>query len=505
MLFNSHTFLFAFFPCTVVIFFILGYYNHLVAQFWLSGASLFFYGWWNASFVWLLLASVLFNYCAGYLISHTFQYKGYYSRFFLIVAVSVNLLLLVYFKYAGFIAETVDEVFGWTPRVRHILLPLGISFFTFTQIAFLVDAYQRKAKEFSLIHYILFVTYFPHLIAGPILHHRHIMPQFADFRTYRVDWSNISVGWTVFVISLAKKVFIADTFGTIATPIFLDAQHGVEHVLTVAWAGALAYTFQLYFDFSGYSDMAIGLSLFFNVKLPLNFNSPYKATNIIDFWKRWHMTLSAFLLYYLYIPLGGNRYGSARRYLNLLVTMLLGGLWHGAGWTFIIWGSLHGLYLVVNHGFRAVVSQWGWQNRLGSAGKPMGVAITFLSVVVAWVFFRAESLTAASTMLHGMIGTNGLFDISDFGKVAELSFGWWSIVALIGIGLVVGWLLPNTQEFMRFYHPAYESAMQPSGLAAQLVWQPTRWWTWSSVGVLFALVTFALSTEHGAQFLYYQF
>lgn len=505
MLFNSLTFVLAFFPLTVVVFFILGSRSTLLASLWLSGASLFFYGWWNASFVGLLIASVIFNYCVGYLIGRQSDKVNRYRRTLLIFAVTADLLLLAYFKYSDFLADLANKIFGSAPNFGYIILPLGISFFTFTQIAFLVDTYQKKVNEFNFPRYLLFVTYFPHLLAGPILHHGQIMPQFAERSTYKIDWKNISVGMTIFVIGLSKKIFVADFFGSISTPIFTDAQHGAQPVMIVAWVGVIAYTLQLYFDFSGYSDMAIGLSLFFNVKLPLNFNSPYKATSIIDFWARWHMTLSVFLRDYLYIPLGGNRRGKVRRYLNLVATMLLGGLWHGAGWTFIVWGGLHGFYLVVNHGFRALASRMEWRNRFGRAGEVAGAVITFLSVVIAWVFFRADSFATASLMLHGMAGSTGLWRTGGLSALVELELSGLSIVASIGIGLLATWLLPNTQEFMRDFHPAYDSVARPKGLAARLRWHPARWWTWSSVGIVFALLILEMSPTRVSQFLYYQF
>jgi alginate O-acetyltransferase complex protein AlgI len=505
MLFNSLPFLFGFLPLTLSVYFALGRKSWSLSGLWLAIASLFFYGWWNASFVGLLLASVIFNFGAGYRISQEVRKTGAnFGRVLLIVGVTGDLLLLAYFKYAGFFAGIAAELFSSVPNFGRILLPLGISFFTFTQIAFLVDAYRGRAKEFNFIHYLLFVTYFPHLIAGPILHHSQIMPQFAERRTYRFDWTNICAGFTVFVIGLVKKVLIADNFAAIATPVFSAAQQGAEPGLLVAWAGALAYTFQLYFDFSGYSDMAIGMSLCFNVKLPLNFNSPYKALNIIEFWRRWHMTLSAFLRDYLYIPLGGNRKGKTRRYFNLFITMLLGGLWHGAGWTFIVWGALHGIYLMINHGFHTLCARVGWQaGRFGLAGVHAARSTTFLSVVIAWVFFRADSFATASTILHGMVGSFGLKTPTTSISVAIA--GGRPMALLIAAGLAAVWLLPNTQEFMRSFHPAYESVAKPKGWIAQLRWQPERWWTWCSVGILLALCILTMSPARVSEFLYYQF
>jgi D-alanyl-lipoteichoic acid acyltransferase DltB (MBOAT superfamily) len=504
MLFNSFPFIFGFFPVTIAVYFALGNKSRLVSGLWLAAASLFFYGWWNVNFVGLLLASIIFNYCTGYLVSEESRRIGPSYRLVLLTfGVAGDLLLLAYFKYAGFFAGIVFGLFGSIPNLGDIILPLGISFFTFTQIAFLVDAYRGRAKEFNVIHYLLFVTYFPHLIAGPILHHSQIMPQFAERRTYRVDWTNISAGFTIFVIGLVKKVLVADSFAAIATPVFSAAQQGVEPGLFAAWAGALAYTLQLYFDFSGYSDMAIGLSLCFNVKLPLNFNSPYKSVNIIEFWRRWHMTLSAFLREYLYIPLGGNRKGKTRRYANLFVTMLLGGLWHGAGWTFVVWGALHGIYLMMNHGYQSLCARVGWQvGQFGMAGAHAARMMTFLSVVIAWVFFRSDSFATASTMLHGMVGSFGLSNPAAgiFAFKDRTTMG-----LLIVAGLAAVWLLPNTQEFMRSIHPAYENVAKPKDWTAQFNWRPDRWWTWCSVGILFALCTLLMSPTHVSEFLYYQF
>lgn len=265
----------------------------------------------------------------------------------------------------------------------NIILPIGISFYTFTQIAFLVDTYQEKVNEYRFIHYLLFVTYFPHLIAGPVLHHKEMMPQFADSRIYKFSTTDFAVGLTIFCIGLAKKVLIADNLAPYANPLFSGAD---APSLFIAWGGVLAYTFQLYFDFSAYSDMAIGLSRLFGVKLPLNFNSPYKATNISEFWGRWHMTLSRFLMDYLYIPLGGNRTGIIRRYRNLITVMLLGGLWHGAGWNFVIWGGLHGVYLIIHHGWGKLSELLNFPVNL-VLWRLTATSITFLSVCFAWVFF----------------------------------------------------------------------------------------------------------------------
>jgi len=480
MLFNSYIFIFGFLPIVFFVFFSVGRYSVRFASLWLAAASVFFYGWWNVRFVGLLLASVAFNYGAGYVIRirtlRSDELKAQ-AKLLLTIAVAGNLALLGYFKYSNFVLENISHILNVTWVATEVILPLGISFFTFTQIAFLVDSYQGKAKEYNFAHYLLFVTYFPHLIAGPILHHKEMMPQFAKRDTYRINWDNVAFGLTIFVLGLAKKVLIADSLGNIANPVFDAVKSGAHPMMFEAWAGALAYALQLYFDFSAYSDMAIGVSLMFNVRLPMNFNSPYQARNIIDFWRRWHMTLSRFLRDYLYVPLGGNRHGKVRRYLNIMVTMVLGGLWHGAGWTFIIWGSLHGAYLMINHAWRALKAKMGWMG--GGAWSNFGAqALTFLAVVIGWVFFRANSYSSAISLLHGMMGSNGISlpaSLSD--RMSEflpqqttiVFSGWFPITRLADlstiitfvIGFSIVWVSNNTEivaericrQHRRFYAP----------------------------------------------------
>ena len=289
----------------------------------------------------------------------------------------------------------------WT--FEYIILPIGISFFTFTQIAFLADTFQKGIREYGFIHYGLFVTYFPHLIAGPVLHHAQMMPQFREAKTYKIDTANLAGGLTIFIIGLFKKIVMADGISPYADAVFNGAESGLIPGFNEAWLGGFAYTFQLYFDFSGYSDMAIGLSWLFNVRLPFNFNSPYQAGNISDFWRRWHISLSNFLRDYLYIPLGGNRKGTLHRNLNLFVTMFLGGLWHGASWSFIFWGCLHGSFLIVNHGFQILVSKHFKGVNTHYLFIFLGWLLTFLLVVVAWVFFRSTSFSGALRILESMV------------------------------------------------------------------------------------------------------
>ena len=300
MLFNSYAFIFLYLPLVLLGFFAIARIHQAWAAAWLALASLFFYGYWNPIYVGLLMASIVCNYGFG-----TWLGKAVAQRKrILTLAVSADLLLLGYYKYANFFVDSVNTVSGSDWQVGNIILPLGISFFTFTQIAFLVDTYQGKVKEFNFIHYTLFVTYFPHLIAGPVLHHKEMMPQFALPATYRFNPENMAVGLTIFFIGLFKKVILADGLAEYVGPVFAAHGAGMQLSFIDAWGGALCYTLQLYFDFSGYSDMAIGLSRLFGVTLPLNFHSPYKSVNIVEFWRRWHMTLSRFLRDYLYIPAG---------------------------------------------------------------------------------------------------------------------------------------------------------------------------------------------------------
>lgn len=516
MLFNSFTFLFLFLPVTAVGYFLLARRSETAAAAWLAAASLFFYGWWSVNYIPLLLGSIGFNYWAGSRIGHS---AGPRKFRLLACAVALNLGLLGYFKYADFFVAGVN-FFGVTNMpALHIILPIGISFFTFTQIAFLVDTYQGKVKEYRFLHYVLFITYFPHLIAGPVLHHAEMMPQFDRAESYRFSNRNIAVGTSIFVIGLAKKVLIADNLAPHASFMFDQTQ---PQTLLVAWGGVIAYAFQLYFDFSGYSDMAIGASRLFGIRLPLNFSSPYKATNIIDFWRRWHITLSRFLRDYLYIPLGGGRKGQVRRYTNLMLTMVLGGLWHGAGLNFVVWGALHGAYLMVNHGWRALATWLGLRTE-SSAWKFLSVTLTFGAVCFAWVFFRASDFSRAVDIVGAMLGQNGIalpqsLAVNVGGLRSTLEK--WGVTFFLGGGSrfvqtylwllfagAVVFLLPNTQQIMDRFEPALDHASDAannsrSTRAQQIAWSPSRRWA-GLIGVL--AICSILSLSRPAEFLYFQF
>ena len=518
MLFNSYGFIFLYLPAVLLGFFQLGRVSHTYAAAWLALASLFFYGYWNPTYVSLLLGSIVCNYAFGVWIAKAVvRHASGRKKHLLILAITANLVLLAYFKYANFFIDSVNGVTNTQWSLGEIILPLGISFFTFTQIAFLVDTYQGKVKEYNFIHYLLFVTYFPHLIAGPVLHHKEMMPQFAHASTYRFNYANLAVGLTIFFIGLFKKVILADSLALYVGPVFSAAAAGAQLTLTDAWCGALCYTLQLYFDFSGYSDMAIGLSRMFGIILPLNFHSPYKSVNIIEFWRRWHMTLSRFLRDYLYFPMGGNRRGKMRRYLNMMVTMLLGGLWHGAGWTFVIWGGLHGLYLAINHGWQSLRVRLGHDPQAPLSGPvhTLAVLLTFFAVVVGWVVFRAENLGTATAILKAMAGMNG-FMLPEVWLPKWGVFGQWlaaSGVAFsaseglitraidwIGISLLIVWFAPNTQQIMSAYKPALDVPVEAR--IRQLRWQPTP-----LAAILVWLIGFAaiINLNQQSAFLYFQF
>src|SRR5579862_8983174 len=405
MLFSSYTFLFQFLPAVALAFAAARRHSPRAGILVLAGASLFFYGAWKPIYLLLLLASIGANFSLGLLMEDPSR-----RRTIGMLGVALNLAALCYFKYANFILDSVNALTGAPLPFVDIVLPLGISFFTFQQIAYLVDVMRGAKVERDIVSYALFVSFFPHLIAGPLVHHAEMIPQFKRGRTGR-SAVLAARGLAIFAAGLFKKVVIADNLAQFVSPVFAHLDGGGGVSTSWAWLATLSYTLQIYFDFSGYSDMAIGLALLFGIRLPVNFRSPYKAVSIIEFWRSWHITLSRFLRDYLYIPLGGNRLGIARRYLNLMLTMLLGGLWHGAGWTFLIWGGLHGLYLVVNHQWRDHKRQWPE----GAVGRAAAWGLTFIAVVIAWVFFRARTLAGAGAMLASLTGleTTGSAFVSD--------------------------------------------------------------------------------------------
>lgn len=503
MLFNSIEFIFIFLPIVALGYFALGKRSSDAAIVWLVAASVAFYSWWDPRYLLLLLGSVGFNYLVGKCIR-----GSRHAPYWLAVGIVTNLGLLGFYKYANFFVDNLTALTGVEFALQRVILPLGISFFTFTQIAYLVDVRHREDQEYSFPKYLLFATFFPHLIAGPILHHKEIMPQFDDARNFNPNAQHIAEGLAFFALGLAKKILLADNIAPYAGDIFEAARTGTVSFFE-AWQGALSYTLQLYFDFSGYCDMAIGAALILGIRMPVNFDSPYRATSIIEFWRRWHITLSRFLRDYLYIPLGGNRSGAAQGYLNRLTVMVLGGLWHGAGWTFVAWGALHGSYLLINHAWRSAIATPFEPNL---AIRVVYWTMTFLGVVFAWVFFRAENMASAMSMIHGMLGFNG-FELelnhrSYFGALAGpmerlgiafvpateirlVAFPW--IIGLLAICL----LLPNTQQWIWRQHPLFQL-----GNFSILSWRATLTWGLT----LGALAAYAISKiGQPSEFLYFNF
>ncbi|HEY8943844.1 MAG TPA: MBOAT family protein, partial [Polyangiaceae bacterium] len=431
---------------------------------------------------------------------------------------------LGYYKYANFLVGAAGDLTGSAFRLAPIVLPLAISFFTFIQIAYLVDTYRRPhetRKDFG--EYLLFVTFFPHLLAGPIVHHGDLMRQFSEPSARYLRSRNLVVGASIFVVGLLKKTLLADTFSDFVPPVFDAAAAGQSPTFVEAWTGALFYTLQLYFDFSGYSDMAIGLARMFGIYFPANFDSPYKATSIVDFWRRWHITLSSFLRDYIYIPLGGNRKGKLRRYVNLFLTMLIGGIWHGAGWTFVVWGALHGTYLVVNHAFVALRERLGWNPLSSTAlGTLAARAITFVAVVVGWVYFRAPSLDGAHRILAGMAGLNGVVlqrnyvsELDELGGLGSFLAGLGlrvgdlsmllrpprELAVLLVAGYGIAWFLPNSGQLFERFHNEKRSDVE-EGVPRWYHWQPSARWA-MCIGVI-AAVGLAAVAGH-SEFIYFQF
>lgn len=507
MFFNSLSFIFLFLPIVLGCYFLSA--GKKTGQIILTVASLVFYFLLIPEYLPLLLLSITFNYSIGYFLFRTKQASGQRSLLQLILFIGIlgDLGLLGYYKYLNFAIFNLDQFFGLSLPTQSILLPLGISFFTFTQIAFIVDTYRGNVDRINPLSYLQFVTFFPHLIAGPIYHHAEIIPQMEDETRCRLDWANINLGFFFFFFGLAKKVIIADSLATIATPIFSAVAQGGTPMLFEAWFGVLAYTLQLYFDFSGYCDMAIGLALMFNIRFPLNFFSPYRVTSIIDFWRCWNITLSNFLRDYIYIPLGGNRYGLPEQIRNLLITMLLGGLWHGAAWTFVIWGALHGIYLTVNHLWR----------RTGIILHSFICWLaTFLAVIIGWVFFRADSISSAIKILKGMFGLNGISVPSSFsgpGMFMPSGFTPLSNVdplfAGAGIALALGIVLalPNLYDMTREYRTALVCDKQrkirridPFNIEITYVIS-VRWCVILAIVAACAIISIQTTSE----FLYFQF
>lgn len=483
MLFNSFEFLFLFLPCVLAAYYLARrYLSHLAALFVLNLASLVFYAWWDVRNLPLLLFSVAMN----HIVARAMARWG--NQPFLAIGIIFNLALLGFFKYADFLIGNVNALTPLELPLLNVGLPLAISFFSFQQISFLVDIARKKTAPGHIFSHTLFVSFFPHIVAGPLVQHHQIAAQFADDKRKDDLSANLGIGLTIFSIGLAKKVLIAENIEPFASSLFAMAERGGEPGLIAAWIGAVAYALQIFFDFSGYSDMALGLARCLGYRLPVNFNGPYKSASVVEFWRRWHITLSHFLRDHLYIPLGGNRKGEVRRYVNLFATMLLGGLWHGAAWTFVIWGGLHGLGLTVNHFW----AKWGPKNWFAGRRKVIAIGLTFAFTTIAWVFFRAESWSGAGRILAGMFGFSGL----GLEGVTVEAIAW----IVLGLGIV--WSLPDTPEV--FSDVIDEQTMKDAEIRPKPGprWKFSRGTAIAAAALLFLSVLNAWKTS---EFIYYTF
>jgi alginate O-acetyltransferase complex protein AlgI len=510
MLFNSFPFLFVFLPAVLIGYQLLGRLGRIVALGWLTAASFVFYGYWNKSFVILLAGSIVFNFLIAQLLSRSSGAPRWQIAV-LWAGVCGDLGLLGYYKYLFPLLNAFGSLQHPERYFGSIILPLGVSFFTLTQIGYLVDLQQGEATLLPLLDHLFFVSFFPHLIAGPILHHREFIPQITTKRRFSLDWENLAVGATWFVMGLFKKVVIADSVASTADSLFASP---AGQPLVKVCCGVFSYAVQLYFDFSGYSDMAIGLARMFGLHFPLNFNSPYKARNIIEFWQRWHMTLTHFLMLYIYNPIAlatnrkrlaaGRSIGrkavlSAEGFLRVIcvptvVTMVIAGAWHGAGRQFLAFGLLHGIFLSINHAWRTFGGKWKLAWMTGKAGALLSIAMTFVAVLAAQVFFRAESIGDAFSVFRGLAGVNGLGAAPHGAEV-----GTWF---MLGAFFALIWCSPNTQEILEPYSAGEEVLSGQRAKFDWLRWQPN--WTWRLLiaGALF--VSFVL-LKPASRFLYFQF
>ena len=534
MLFNSYEFIFAFLPVTLLGFYLLGARQRDWALLWLTLASLFFYAWWRPFNVLLIAPSIAINYALSLGLQKYNETRPGLARALLLGGIAFNVCFLGYFKYTMFLAGAWNDVFGTNLEVPRILLPLGISFITFQKIAFLVDVHAGRVTSFTFKDYALFVLFFPQLIAGPIVHYREMMPQF-QATSARFNAENMAVGVSLFSMGLVKKLLLADPLSRLIAPLYTPPG------LAEAWMAALGFTLQIYFDFSGYSDMALGLARFVGIKLPVNFNSPLKATSIIDFWLRWHVSLTRFLTAYLYNPMtlhltrarmaagkplfGGKKTTFSAFLMMLvmptLVTMTVSGVWHGAGYTYILWGLLHGVLISVNHGWRVIRPRiWADTKRYNRAMKPVGFVLTFLSVVFAMAMFRAPTVTGALSIWSGMLGAHGIplpegllarlgplaAHLSVIGVHPAFTSGSvfleTSVRIIVLLAIALG--LPNSLELLARYEPALgvKPAKDPARLVRWFEWRPSPAW---GIGIAAMTLCGILSLGELSEFLYWQF
>jgi alginate O-acetyltransferase complex protein AlgI len=533
MLFNSYEFLFAFLPVVVAVFFLLGRASRPWALRWVIVASLFFYAWWRPLNVLIIAPSVAINFVlARLLLRLSKQGNSGKARAVLLAGIAFNVAFLGYFKYSNFLVGAINDAFGTKMFLAQIILPLGISFITFQKIAFLIDVHAGRVESFTLQDYCLFVLFLPQLIAGPIVHYREMMPQFHG-ASCRFDRDDVSIGLTLLAFGLFKKVFLADHIAPVVSPLYEQATSGSHVAFLPAWLAAVGFTLQIYFDFSGYTDMALGIARLFGIRLPPNFNSPLRATSIIDFWQRWHMTLTRFLAAYIYNPLvlwlARRRASRGLPVLTgpkmdpgaflgllmapLMLTMLVSGIWHGAGYTFIVWGLVHGVFLTVNHGWRIVGPKlWRDQSRYARFMRPTGFILTFVCVAASMIIFRSANLKTAAGLLQGMLGLYGI----GVSGLRTIGMGLTRIAFWIAAPACIALLCPNTLEILSRYEPAL--GWKPSGPGyfpgfgrgpqesvtseTRILWGPSLAWA-VAVSAIAAIAILYLGGQ--SEFLYWQF
>jgi alginate O-acetyltransferase complex protein AlgI len=524
-------------------FFALGIVSRMWALRWIIFVSLLFYALWRPLNVLIIAPSIFINFALARTLLRLSEDEKRHrtSRLVLLLGIAFNIAFLGYFKYIDFGRSTINDIFGTNLVLTQVILPLGISFITFQKIAFLVDVHAKRVKPFSLQDYGLFVLFFPQLIAGPIVHYREMMPQFHR-ATCRFNKENFAVGLTLLAFGLFKKVVLADHIATVVTPIYNQAASGTEISLLLAWAAAIGFTLQIYFDFSGYTDMALGLARFFGIRLPQNFYSPLKASSIIDFWLRWHITLTRFLTAYIYNPLtlwltrrraakgrpglaGSNTTIGAFAYLlffPILLTMFVSGLWHGAGYGFIVWGLLHGVYLTINHAWRLIRPKlWSDRQSYESFMKPFGWLLTFTSVAAAMVFFRSPTLTSAIGLMKGLIGQNGIalpqaiYDhlgsswLQHIGVVSVQPELWSThefrrMVMWIFVPMLIALVCPNSLQLLARYEPALGVKAPPTAVTGRKIieWSPSLPW---AIGMSMVAASGIFFLDVQGEFLYWQF
>ncbi len=509
MLFNSSAFIFIFMPIVWAGYFLLARKSHQGATAWLAAASVFFYSYWNIKALPVLVISICVNYWFGVLLTRE-ELK--YRQAILVIAITANIVALGYYKYINFFIDNINDAFDAMGLDSvdpldsiSVFLPIGISFFTFTQIAFLVDNYQGKVKERNFIQYILFVSFFPHLLAGPLLHHRQMMPQFSMPANFVIQKVKVAIGLLIFAVGLAKKILIADTLNSYLATFYNSLGQGAEPNFLASWTACFAYTFQLYFDFSGYSDMAVGAALLFGIWMPFNFNSPLRATSIIDFWQRWHITLTKYVGDYLYTPITlqfmrvGQALPSTFGFIFSLViptlfVFLILGFWHGANWTFVVFGGMHGLYIVTNHLWRRVFPVLNKKNKSNQSYKALksvfGWLLTFLAVNVACVMFRSDNISIAAMVYKGMLGING-YSLGNMPDIQSWVLGLKFILLAMACAFLVVFTMPNTIKISEL---------------AEKMFSGSKNLTYVSMAVSIALISILLQFNfYESPFLYFQF